>query len=541
MGHGTTMVALVKAASAEAMADHDRALYWAATVASRRGDWDWAAEAFDRVSANAVARGDMAFAWEAMRALAWLLNGGGRYAAANAVSQRLLEAVPADHRSDRAAVTLGYLITSMGATTEFREALRLIRALLPELATEPRTDSIAESYARCVAAVTLSMAGDFANARAEVERARVLVLGRDDDDIQMFVPWSLALVEFNAAQPDRADAAALIAEQLAQRCGDIQRILECRALRAATATMRGEVEAADRAFAELDQLRGGSADYWGVVLTVLSRPERLRLHGDLSGALSAAEANHALAASTGSGRFVCSTRLDIAYFKLLNGQRDAAREQALLALDEALALDAPLLIYGAHLMLAASSREHETASISEALRIAEERDYGFLMPYVVRLPELDAALWRALGTPRGPRSAVLLAATGPAGTRVLREAAAHLDDDAGLAAVGVLQRFGMDGIDGLRDLAAAARPRVQAAAAAALAGAGAANPHGLSRRESEVLQMLVQGRRTKEIAADLHLTPATVSTHIQHIMQKTGTGSRAELVARALRQLRTSP
>jgi DNA-binding NarL/FixJ family response regulator len=52
----------------------------------------------------------------------------------------------------------------------------------------------------------------------------------------------------------------------------------------------------------------------------------------------------------------------------------------------------------------------------------------------------------------------------------------------------------------------------------------------------EVLGLLAQGLRTKEIAAQLVLTPATVSTHIQRIMSKTGTSSRAELLALALRE-----
>ena len=86
----------------------------------------------------------------------------------------------------------------------------------------------------------------------------------------------------------------------------------------------------------------------------------------------------------------------------------------------------------------------------------------------------------------------------------------------------------------LGTLAASPSRRVAGAAKDALAALEAANPHGLSSREAEVLQLLAQGLRTKDIAEQLVLTPATVSTHIQRIMNKTRTASRAELLALAI-------
>ena len=70
----------------------------------------------------------------------------------------------------------------------------------------------------------------------------------------------------------------------------------------------------------------------------------------------------------------------------------------------------------------------------------------------------------------------------------------------------------------------------------ALTAIDAANPHRLSGREREVLDLLCRGLRTKDIAERLVLTPATISTHIQRIMSKTGTLSRAELLALAARE-----
>jgi ATP/maltotriose-dependent transcriptional regulator MalT len=535
-GHGRTLLELVKEAPDDDVDLHDGARYWAAFAAARMFQLDWAESAFERVHANAVARGDTSTAQESLRALAQTLNNWGRYPAATAVAQRLLTTVPVDDVAGRASVTIGYLITSMGATGQFREAVADVRRLVPLLMTPPRPDAIAEAYARSVAAVTFAFEGDFSAARAEISLARVLVQGQQDDDIHSYVPWSAALVEFMAGEPARAGEAAREAEAIALRYGDLQRVLECRAVLACAATMRGDVDAADRGFAQLDALRGGGTDFWGVILTLLSRPERMRLHGDVAGALAAAEANLALSVSTGSARFVCSTRLDVSSFRLMSGDVDGAREHARQALAEANALEAALLVYGASLMMAASSATDEAAAMADALRIADERDYRFLMPYAVRLPQLDAALWRALGSDRAARAAILLAGTNRACVAALRPIANALDEPAALAAIAVLQQFGADGRAALHDLASSGRRRVAAAARASLAALEAANPHGLSGRELEVLQLLREGMRTKDIAQQLVLTPATVSTHIQRIMSKTGTASRAELLALAARE-----
>jgi DNA-binding NarL/FixJ family response regulator len=62
----------------------------------------------------------------------------------------------------------------------------------------------------------------------------------------------------------------------------------------------------------------------------------------------------------------------------------------------------------------------------------------------------------------------------------------------------------------------------------------AASPgFGLTRRELEVLQLLGSGKRAPEIAADLGISPKTVSSHIQSIFRKLDVHSRAQAVARA--------
>jgi DNA-binding NarL/FixJ family response regulator len=55
----------------------------------------------------------------------------------------------------------------------------------------------------------------------------------------------------------------------------------------------------------------------------------------------------------------------------------------------------------------------------------------------------------------------------------------------------------------------------------------------LTAREGEVLELLAKGRKQKEIATALSISPKTVGTHIQNLFSKVGVHSRAELVARA--------
>jgi PAS domain S-box-containing protein len=60
----------------------------------------------------------------------------------------------------------------------------------------------------------------------------------------------------------------------------------------------------------------------------------------------------------------------------------------------------------------------------------------------------------------------------------------------------------------------------------------APHPH-LTPRQVEVLRLLEQGRSTKQIAAELHLSTETVKNHIRGIFRALGVNSRLEAVAAA--------
>ncbi len=62
----------------------------------------------------------------------------------------------------------------------------------------------------------------------------------------------------------------------------------------------------------------------------------------------------------------------------------------------------------------------------------------------------------------------------------------------------------------------------------------------LTKREREVLQLLAEGRSTKEIASLLFLSVKTIETHRQNIMEKLDLHSVAELTKYAIREGLTS-
>jgi DNA-binding NarL/FixJ family response regulator len=62
----------------------------------------------------------------------------------------------------------------------------------------------------------------------------------------------------------------------------------------------------------------------------------------------------------------------------------------------------------------------------------------------------------------------------------------------------------------------------------------------LTAKEREVLQLIAEGKSTKEIASILHVSVPTIETHRQHIMEKLNLHSVAELTKYAIRQGLTS-
>jgi DNA-binding NarL/FixJ family response regulator len=57
----------------------------------------------------------------------------------------------------------------------------------------------------------------------------------------------------------------------------------------------------------------------------------------------------------------------------------------------------------------------------------------------------------------------------------------------------------------------------------------------LTRRESEVLRFLAQGRTNKQIAEELKISYETVKEHVQHVLRKIGVNDRTQAAIWAVR------
>jgi PAS domain S-box-containing protein len=62
----------------------------------------------------------------------------------------------------------------------------------------------------------------------------------------------------------------------------------------------------------------------------------------------------------------------------------------------------------------------------------------------------------------------------------------------------------------------------------------AANGEGLSPREGEVVRLVALGMTSRQIAEELTVSTETVRTHIRNALAKTGTRTRAQLVAKVM-------
>lgn len=92
------------------------------------------------------------------------------------------------------------------------------------------------------------------------------------------------------------------------------------------------------------------------------------------------------------------------------------------------------------------------------------------------------------------------------------------------AAVAALGELARQALDEAQDLASR------------LAAQSPAAPQPFSRRERQVLGLAAQGLTNKEIAYRLGLSERTIQFHMNSIFNKSGTQSRTEAVALALRQ-----
>jgi DNA-binding CsgD family transcriptional regulator len=66
--------------------------------------------------------------------------------------------------------------------------------------------------------------------------------------------------------------------------------------------------------------------------------------------------------------------------------------------------------------------------------------------------------------------------------------------------------------------------------------AGPAGEYGLTDREKQVLELMVEGLTRKDIADRLFVSPSTVLTHSRNVYSKLHVHTRGSAVAKALRE-----
>jgi DNA-binding NarL/FixJ family response regulator len=152
----------------------------------------------------------------------------------------------------------------------------------------------------------------------------------------------------------------------------------------------------------------------------------------------------------------------------------------------------------------------------------------------IRMPGLDGVATTARLTATYPGTAVVILTSFADDATVLRALAAgargFLTKNAGRAEIGQAVRAAAAGL-------ALLDPAIQAriVSAAQLGQVPAELPDGLTGREAEVLALLAAGLSNGEIAARLHIEPATVKSHVNRIFAKTGATERAAAAAYARR------
>jgi DNA-binding NarL/FixJ family response regulator len=151
----------------------------------------------------------------------------------------------------------------------------------------------------------------------------------------------------------------------------------------------------------------------------------------------------------------------------------------------------------------------------------------------LRMPGVDGVEATRMIRARFPATEVVVLTTFTDDTSILDALAAgargYLTKDAGRAQIANALRAAAAG-QTILDPAVQERLLARARGGGAPAEAPAEPPDGLTGREVEVVALIGRGLTNAEIALSLHITEATVKSHVNHLFAKAGLRDRAQAV-----------
>jgi DNA-binding NarL/FixJ family response regulator len=169
----------------------------------------------------------------------------------------------------------------------------------------------------------------------------------------------------------------------------------------------------------------------------------------------------------------------------------------------------------------------EAADGAEAIALVRDLDPDVVL-MDLRMPRIDGVAAIALLREQARAVAVLVLTTYDTDADIVRAIEA--------GATGYLLKDATrdELLHAIRSAAAGGSALAPAVASRLVARMAAPGGSALSAREIEVLELVARGRSNKETARLLHLSEATVKTHLVHVFSKLGVEDRTEAVTVAI-------
>ncbi len=192
--------------------------------------------------------------------------------------------------------------------------------------------------------------------------------------------------------------------------------------------------------------------------------------------------------------------------------------------------DHPVVRAGIHQMLDAAddiSVVAEAASGQEAIDVASRHQPDVVL-MDLQMPGTDGVAATEAISKRHPEVHVLIVTTYDTDTDILAAI------DAGATGYLLKDAAREDLYDAVRSAARGETTLAPRVASRVLDHVRGADPTSLTARELEVITLVADGHRNREIARRLHIGEATVKTHLVHVYEKLGVDDRAHAVTRAV-------